>query len=314
MLLYRSAVRPVVLAILMLSLAGCELFGSDAATCKNGTTQACTCAGGETGVQICETTSSYSPCDCDGDVSLGGGGGDDTVDTLPLDPKIHCPLPGANGAAELGEALGASPKGAFNLTFAADGALSELDGVPCTWLDEDAVSGGWDCVDIYQCGDCRYEFGNDLYASGELVYEFVIHKVDKAIASCADYAGYYLVNQCTPSCAGVECGPDGCAGSCGTCSAGKTCSAGECVSQAAGDCGTTKAGDFICENNVLKQCIGGTLEKKADCGHKPWVAPSGTEYKAKCKSTTSPPAGWPLSETYWGPGCYFGYNPTVYFD
>jgi len=34
---------------------------------------------------------------------------------------------------------------------------------------------------------------------------------------------------CQPSCAGLECGPDGCGGSCGSCGAGLICSAGLCA-------------------------------------------------------------------------------------
>ena len=34
---------------------------------------------------------------------------------------------------------------------------------------------------------------------------------------------------CTPSCGGIECGPDGCGGSCGSCPYGMSCSNGACV-------------------------------------------------------------------------------------
>ena len=35
--------------------------------------------------------------------------------------------------------------------------------------------------------------------------------------------------RCTPNCAGKACGDDGCGGSCGTCSVGKTCQGGTCL-------------------------------------------------------------------------------------
>ena len=38
---------------------------------------------------------------------------------------------------------------------------------------------------------------------------------------------------CVPDCRGVECGGDGCGGSCGTCPASATCSAGACTSRGA---------------------------------------------------------------------------------
>ena len=40
---------------------------------------------------------------------------------------------------------------------------------------------------------------------------------------------------CTPSCAGRQCGSDGCGGTCGTCGSGKICnSSGQCVSDGSG--------------------------------------------------------------------------------
>ena len=50
---------------------------------------------------------------------------------------------------------------------------------------------------------------------------------------CPDYQAC-CVTTCTPSCTGKVCGSDGCGGSCGTCSAGKTCNA-------SGQCATTPA-------------------------------------------------------------------------
>ncbi len=40
--------------------------------------------------------------------------------------------------------------------------------------------------------------------------------------------------QCVPSCAGQQCGPDGCGGSCGWCSGSQSCQGGQCVDP--GDC------------------------------------------------------------------------------
>jgi len=47
-------------------------------------------------------------------------------------------------------------------------------------------------------------------------------------------AGTCVVDGCTPTCAGRECGTDGCGGVCGQCGGGETCSAaGQCVSTTA---------------------------------------------------------------------------------
>ena len=56
---------------------------------------------------------------------------------------------------------------------------------------------------------------------------------------------------CAPSCAGKECGDNGCGGSCGGCANGKTCDAGECV------CGGNT--DDECDN-VDDDCDGQTDE------------------------------------------------------
>lgn len=46
---------------------------------------------------------------------------------------------------------------------------------------------------------------------------------------------------CVPECTGLECGPDGCGGSCGVCDTGNRCLHGKCVEKAC--CG---GGKFIC--------------------------------------------------------------------
>ena len=38
---------------------------------------------------------------------------------------------------------------------------------------------------------------------------------------------------CTPNCAGLACGDDGCGGTCGTCAAGESCEAGSCAAATA---------------------------------------------------------------------------------
>ena len=71
---------------------------------------------------------------------------------------------------------------------------------------------------------------------------------------------------CAPSCAGKECGTDGCGGSCGSCSGNETCQAGQCVPQADGCDGLTFEG--CCDGNVLKYCDDQTV-KTVNCSGSP---------------------------------------------
>ncbi|MCK5805899.1 MAG: putative metal-binding motif-containing protein, partial [Lentisphaeria bacterium] len=50
-------------------------------------------------------------------------------------------------------------------------------------------------------------------------------------------------DSCTPNCAGLECGADGCGGSCGVCDQGEHCEAGRCVSGCFDEC---EWGDSYC--------------------------------------------------------------------
>ncbi|MBN2498801.1 MAG: hypothetical protein JXR96_29690 [Deltaproteobacteria bacterium] len=58
---------------------------------------------------------------------------------------------------------------------------------------------------------------------------------------------------CTPRCAGRECGPDGCGGSCGTCQTGERCNGdGQCVSGCVDRC---QAGEKACAGNAVVECV-----------------------------------------------------------
>ena len=83
------------------------------------------------------------------------------------------------------------------------------------------------------------------------------------VGQCKDY--YYACLDCTPKCLGLECGPDGCGGTCGDCPAGVDCEPqGYCACQpycAGHDCGSDGCGgscgqcpaDLSCSSNG--QCI-----------------------------------------------------------
>jgi hypothetical protein len=60
---------------------------------------------------------------------------------------------------------------------------------------------------------------------------------------------------CTPSCVGKQCGTDGCGGICGTCSAGKTCQNGICVSNSGGQVGAACTSDAQCLAGDIPLCL-----------------------------------------------------------
>jgi hypothetical protein len=51
---------------------------------------------------------------------------------------------------------------------------------------------------------------------------------------------------CTPSCAGKQCGDNGCGGQCGRCAFGDTCTAGQCTLLCVPDCSGKQCGDDGC--------------------------------------------------------------------
>ena len=68
---------------------------------------------------------------------------------------------------------------------------------------------------------------------------------------------------CTPSCAGKQCGDDGCGGSCGSCGAGQTCIRGTCASATFGGTWADLDGD-----SYLDLYVGG-YESGPTCGYCP---------------------------------------------
>ncbi len=67
--------------------------------------------------------------------------------------------------------------------------------------------------------------------------------------------------ECAPACDAVECGSDGCGGSCGACTSGSICTEGQCV--CAPSCGTAVCGDDGCGGScgpcaLDTICSGGT--------------------------------------------------------
>ncbi len=70
---------------------------------------------------------------------------------------------------------------------------------------------------------------------------------------------------CVPQCAGVQCGSDGCGGSCGFCAAGWACDGAACR-KGGGPCGDVDVKGACFEDDVLAQCVDGALVL-VDCAH-----------------------------------------------
>lgn len=67
---------------------------------------------------------------------------------------------------------------------------------------------------------------------------------------------------CTPSCAGKQCGPDGCGGSCGGCDDSSACTGDSC--SADGQCVHAPLSSQTCTNLIVDVCTQGTASK-VDC-------------------------------------------------
>jgi agmatine/peptidylarginine deiminase len=71
---------------------------------------------------------------------------------------------------------------------------------------------------------------------------------------------------CTPSCAGKNCGSDGCGGSCGTCGAGSTCgAAGQCVATCTPSCTGKACGSDGCGGSCGTCAAGSTCSVVGLC-------------------------------------------------
>jgi len=77
--------------------------------------------------------------------------------------------------------------------------------------------------------------------------------------------------ECVPFCNGLECGPDGCGGSCGACPGPQDeCIAGQCICQPA--CGGKECGDDGCGGSC-GSCPAGTSCESGTCRPTCWTGP-----------------------------------------
>lgn len=95
---------------------------------------------------------------------------------------------------------------------------------------------------------------------------------------------YYILETlpCLPECNGVQCGPDGCGGVCGTCCENQTCEAGGCVGgpgcqvASAPTCGGCLCEDCVCDMDPYccqvvwdDLCVDECLDQCGGCGSSP---------------------------------------------
>jgi hypothetical protein len=83
------------------------------------------------------------------------------------------------------------------------------------------------------------------------------------------------VSTCQAQCQGKQCGPDGCGGLCGTCSAGKICQQGQCVTE-------VPAGEFGSPCTQHEQCQSGMCLN----------TPAGKHCSQPCSPAIPCPVGW----------------------
>ena len=124
-------------------------------------------------------------------------------------------------------------------------------------------------------------FADDAGAEGQSDSESV-QICDSCSAACPCPEGTLCLDGecCQPDCGAVECGDDGCEGSCGTCFSVEKCVEGECVMQCTDECDgegekscqqdfTTVCGNFdldpCLEWGTEKPCLAGSVCEEGEC-------------------------------------------------
>ena len=144
-------------------------------------------------------------------------------------------------AGNLGPAYEISPEG---VEFNIDVSLAfSLQGIPVD-LEAGALTLAW-----LDAGEWR---PLDSSVHDETAFRVV------AESSHLSVWGLFQVLSCQPACDGIECGPDGCGGSCGECTDFQNCVDGKCVcplGECWGEC--CDAGELCFENSCcLSDCVG----------------------------------------------------------
>ena len=205
---------------------------SDCAECGNGT-----CDPGE-GPLAC----AVDCCGGCGDGKCRGGECGESPETCAQDCDFVC----GDGACEPGEGPSGCPQDCA--PHACGNQVCEVMEGPDTCPQDCGAA----------CGDCACEPPED-YRSCPVDCGYCGDGV------CASRCAYLLAESvqncpadcCLPTCAGKECGDDGCGGTCGACVAGKACVQGACACVQVGGSDVTCDGvDDDCDGGIDEEYVG----------------------------------------------------------
>lgn len=204
-----GAIPAVLAAIVAVAATACS---ASTATCVPGSTQACLCVGGGSGVQACTGAGTFGACDCgatDGGSAVDGGG---AVDGGDIDAG------GVDGGG-----LDGGPQ--------ADGGGSDAGGPACPLPL--AMCGGR-CVDTStdetNCGGCAD--ATHTCAAGS----FCVSGICQPVASCPAPLVVCAGDCIDPRTSTTHCGASGtCTGPAAGDTCGGVCFAGECVFESCAD-------------------------------------------------------------------------------
>jgi len=182
---------------------------------------------------------------------------------FPCQPNCMGKECGSDGCGEL---CGLCPPGGFcndagmcqAEKFCGDLVCDPPFGEDCTTCPDDCgpCSDGCEPTQWPGCGGCPCEecvCAQDPFCC-EVAWDLI------CVNECKDDCG----GCCQPSCAGKECGPNGCGGSCGTCPADHKCDGGDCVPICVPDCDFKECGSDGC-NGICGVCPPEETCKNASC-------------------------------------------------
>ncbi|MFT5432134.1 MAG: hypothetical protein ACI9OJ_002832, partial [Myxococcota bacterium] len=174
--------------------------------------------------------------------------------------------PGANGGG------GASSDHAYAFTPIADGqyivALAEAGFDSALYVLTDCADTATTC----QGADDQFPGNGGESLTLDLTAGTTYYVIVDGWSNGSNVNGTYTLTveaaPCAPSCTGLDCGDDGCGGSCGDCALGEACNAGicECVADCAGlACGDDGCGGSCGDCAGSEVCNAGVCECTPDC-------------------------------------------------
>ena len=187
---------------------------------------------------LCEPLCEGKECGGDGcGGSCGECGGKGSLCT----PSGQCCIPSCADKECGGNGCGGNCGDCAEGLYCSDGVCGE--GIP----------GGCEVSGEPGCGGCACEecvFAVDPFCQETQWDNMCVQECQQCGTECP----------CTPVCEDVECGNDGCGGSCGECGEGGVCQSGQCVES---ECGGVPW-EGCCDGETLTYCEGGGLVSK-DC-------------------------------------------------